>query len=282
MEELIKTHFEETISLIHKKFSLRPKIAITLGSGLSSFADQLVGAQFLKYNQIPHFMPTTVSGHEGQLVCGYLDEVPVYLLQGRTHYYEGHELSRVVYPTQVMAQLGVKILLLTNASGGLNPNMKPGDFMVIKDHINLVGANPLRGPNLGFLGPRFPDMSEPYQQTLRDVLKNILVELNLGFSEGVYCGVAGPSYETAAEVRFLQMIGGHAVGMSTVAENIAARHSGLLVAGLCCITNLATGLTTQLVTHEEVKENAKKAENNVAQVIKKFVFNINRLNLTQI
>lgn len=271
MHSDLQKSLKEACGFIQSRISIKPKIAVTLGSGLSSFASELKEAVSIPFSEIPHFEAPTVEGHGGNFVAGLLGKIPVAVLQGRVHYYEGHDPHQVVFPTRVLAQLGVTKVLLSNASGGLDARMKPGDFMVIRDHINLTGMNPLRGPNPEFLGPRFPDMSDPYDGKLRSLLQRALENSKVRFSEGVYCGVAGPCYETAAEVRYLQVIGGHAVGMSTVAETIAARHAGLKVAGLACITNLATGLGTGHISHQEVKDIAKQVEKQFAQVVRDFL-----------
>ncbi len=267
----LKKKLDETVEYIRRKTSVRPLVGITLGSGLSSFADQLENTTRLPFAEIPHFIAPTVEGHGGHLVIGHLGRIPVAILQGRVHFYEGHDMAEVVFPTRTLARLGIQILVLTNAAGGLVPSMSSGDFMVIRDHINLTGANPLRGPNPDFLGVRFPDMSEPYDAQLAKLLKSSLEKSEARFSEGVYAGVSGPCYETAAEVRFLQTIGAQAVGMSTVSETIAARHCDLRVVGLSCITNPATGLTKAKISHEEVKDIAKLVERSFAATLRDFV-----------
>jgi len=251
---------DESCAFIKSKIKAPPVLAITLGSGLAHFGEQIQDSIRIPFSEIPHFHAPTVSGHGGHLILGRIGEVGVAVLQGRIHFYEGHDMYTVVYPTRTMARLGIRNLVLTNASGGINPQMSPGDFMIIKDHINLTGHNPLRGPNIDELGPRFPDMSEPYDASLRIHLSAALKEAGAKFTEGVYCGVQGPCYETAAEVAYLQKIGGHAVGMSTVAEAIAAKHAGMAVAGLSCITNLATGLSDETLTHDDVKAVAQRSE----------------------
>lgn len=268
---LLLENLKESVEYIRKKCSIKPRVGITLGSGLASFVDVVDIECKIPYSEIPHFSPSTVEGHPGNLILGQIENVPVVILQGRIHYYEGHSMEQVVYPTRVLAQLGIEKLILTNAAGGLDPNMTPGDFMVIEDHINLTGDNPLRGPNVAELGLRFPDMSEPYDRQMISMLKEILDAHKVQYSTGVYCGVSGPTYETAAEVRYLSKIGGHAVGMSTVPETIAARHLGLSVCGISCITNNATGITDKEVTHDEVKEVAAKVEKNFADFLHKFV-----------
>ncbi len=261
----------EAASYIRSRCPLRPKVAITLGSGLASFGNKVSIDCEIAYADIPFFVPPTVDGHPGKLLLGHIGKVPVAILQGRLHYYEGLKLEQVVFPTRVVAQIGVETLILTNASGGLDSKMKPGDFMIIEDHINLTGNNPLIGPNIQELGLRFPDMSEPYDKKLNDVLASILKKRSVPFHRGIYCGVSGPTYETAAEVRYLHQIGGHAVGMSTVPETIAAKHMGLRVCGIACITNLATGLVAGKVTHEDVKETGAKVEAQFSDFLYDFV-----------
>jgi len=268
---MLLDRLKESIDYIRCKSQIKPRIGLTLGSGLASFAENVVVDSTIPYAEIPSFTPPTVDGHPGRLILGSIGDVPVAVLQGRIHYYEGHSMDHVVYPTRVLAQLGIESLILTNAAGGISPNMKPGDFMIISDHINLTGNNPLIGPNIQELGLRFPDMSEPYDKSLSGRLSELLKQRNIRHSLGVYCGVSGPTYETAAEVRYLQTVGGHAVGMSTVPETIAAKHMGLRVCGISCITNLATGLTANKVTHEEVKDVAKKVEFQFSNFLTAFI-----------
>lgn len=267
----LKRKLDETVAFIRARTRMNPQIGITLGSGLSSFAHELKDAVNIPFAEIPHFTPPTVAGHGGHLFIGELGSLPVAVLQGRVHYYEGHDMDSVVFPTRVLAQLGIQILVLTNAAGGLDPSQRAGDFMILRDHINLTGANPLRGPNPDFLGVRFPDMSDPYDTKLRGLLKQSLEKAGARFSEGVYAGVAGPCYETASEVKFLQIIGAQAVGMSTVAETIAARHCDLRVAALSCITNPATGLSKEEISHDDVKDVAQRVEKTFAGALQDFV-----------
>lgn len=271
MSTELKAQLAEAVTYIRAQTPHQPKVGVTLGSGLSAFANSLDDAIRIPFGHIPHFSPPTVDGHGGNLVIGFLEKVPVAVLQGRVHYYEGHSPQNVAFPTRVLAQLGIKTLLLTNASGGLDPQMKPGDFMIIRDHINLTGQNPLIGPNAEFLGPRFPDMTAPYDPALAEVLKHSLLKSKARYSEGVYAGVSGPTYETAAEVRFLQVAGAQAVGMSTVFEAIAARHAGLRLAGMACITNLATGLSRDHINHDDVKAVAQQVEKCFAAVVRDFI-----------
>ncbi len=262
-------NLRESAAFLQKKTALRPKLAFVLGSGLSGFADKVEGAVRIRYSDIPHFAASTVEGHPGQLVLGTLAGVPVALMQGRLHAYEGLTQQQVVFPLRTLAQFGVTHLLLTNAAGGLNPKMKPGDFMVLRDHMNLTGANPLVGANLP-VGPRFPDMTEPYDKKLNKLLLAGLKKAKARVHQGVYVGVLGPTYETAAEIRFYRKIGGDAVGMSTVAETIAARHAGLHVAALSCITNLGTGLSQVKLSHEDVKDVADRAANKFTLALLEF------------
>jgi purine-nucleoside phosphorylase len=268
---MILKDLKQSVDYIKKRGSLKPQVAITLGSGLSQFANSVKAEAVIPYSEIPNFSPPSVDGHPGQLILGHLGKVPVVILQGRIHYYEGHSMEEVVFPTRVVAQLGIEALILTNAAGGLDHKMKPGDFMIITDHINLTGNNPLIGPNIQELGLRFPDMSEPYDMEFCEGLEGIMKKKKIPYTRGVYCGVSGPTYETAAEVKYLRQIGGSAVGMSTVPETIAAKHMGLRVCGISCITNLATGLSQGKVTHEEVKETAKRVENHFSDLLSEFV-----------
>lgn len=264
---------KESIQFINDFHKHRPRIAITLGSGLSGFVKSVKVGATIPYQDIPHFTPSTVDGHPGNLILGFVENVPVVVLQGRIHYYEGHPMERVVYPTRVVAQLGIEKLILTNAAGGLDTNMRAGDLMVIRDHINLTGTNPLIGPNVSALGLRFPDMSAAYDHEMIGQATQILKKNNIRHSIGVYCGVSGPTYETAAEVKYLQHIGGHAVGMSTVPETIAAKHLGLRVFGISCISNMATGLSPDggSITHEEVSATAARVETSFTTFLSEFI-----------
>lgn len=250
---------------------LKPRVAIVLGSGLGSFVNNVDIEAAIPYTDIPGFIPPTVEGHSGRMVLGRIQGIPAIVLQGRIHYYEGHSMTTVVHPVRTAALLGCEILVLTNSAGGLEPAMNPGDFMVIDDHINLMGDNPLRGPNIEAFGPRFPDMTEAYDKKLANDMVEILTGLKAQHYRGIYCGVSGPTYETPSEVRYLQQLGGKAVGMSTVPETIAANHLGLRVCALSCITNLAAGLSKNKLSHDEVTETAKKVENLFAQFLVQFI-----------
>lgn len=251
---------QETTQFIRSKSTIKPRIGIVLGSGLGAFVNHIEIDCEIPFSEIPHFVAPSVEGHSGRLVLGKLHDTPLAVMQGRVHFYEGHPMEKVAYPMRTLAMLGIEIAILTNSAGGLDPNMKSGDLMVIEDHINLMGTNPLMGPNIKNLGPRFPDMTEAYDKKLSQTMLEVLSELNIPHSKGVYCGVSGPTYETPAEVRFLQIIGGQAVGMSTVPESIAANHLGLRVCAISCITNPAAGLHSEKLTHDEVTEIANSVE----------------------
>jgi purine-nucleoside phosphorylase len=264
-------NLQETTTHIRRSSSLKPKIGVVLGSGLGAFVKQITVESSFSYEELPHFAPPTVEGHSGRLILGHLEEIPIAVLQGRVHYYEGHTMESVVYPVRTLSMLGIETLILTNSAGGLDPAMSPGDFTVIEDHINLMGINPLMGPNIKNLGPRFPDMTEAYDKKLTQKMCDSMDALKIKYWKGIYCGVSGPAYETPAEVRFLQLIGGKAVGMSTVPESIAANHLGLRVCALSCITNLAAGLSKQKLTHEEVTERAKSVEEKFSNFLSHFI-----------
>ena len=267
----IKEKIFEAINFIQEKSDIQPQIGLTLGSGLSSLSKIVQINQEILYHEIPHFPQTTVQGHGGRLILGSIENIPVVLLQGRVHYYEGYSMQDVVFPTRVISGLGIHSLILTNASGGIDSRMEPGDFMIIRDHINLFGDHPLRGPNIENFGPRFPDMTHAYDSDYQLKMERIFKDLGICFHKGVYCGVTGPSYETPAEIQFIKKIGGHAVGMSTVPECIVANHLGLRVAGLSCITNKAAGITGLKLNHEEVQTTAQRVEDLWVQFLTRFV-----------
>lgn len=269
--QLLVGHLQETVTFLKSKTQIKPKLGVILGSGLGAFVKEIKAEVVLPYKDIPHFIPPTVDGHQGNLIFGHLNGLPMVALQGRLHYYEGHSMETVVFPTRTMALLGLETMILTNSAGGLGDGMKSGDFMIIEDHINLVGDNPLMGPNIKQLGPRFPDMTEAYDQKLNARLEEVFARHKIRYHKGIYAGLSGPTYETPAEVRFLKMIGCSAVGMSTVPESIAANHMGLRVVALSCITNLAAGLSATKLNHEEVTETARRVENDFALVLKEFI-----------
>jgi len=269
MEVLNK--LQETVTYIKSKTLIKPKIGVILGSGLGSFVKEIDNQQIIPYNEIPNFLSPTVEGHNGNLIFGNVENVPLAVLQGRVHYYEGHSMETIVFPSRTLALLGIEILILTNSAGGLGDTMVPGDFMIIEDHINLMGDNPLKGPNIQELGPRFPDMTEAYDKKMTKLMENIFQRHGTRFHKGVYCGVSGPTYETPAEVRYLKMIGGKAVGMSTIPETIAANHLGLRVGAISCITNLAAGISPNKLSHSEVTETARKIENQFCSFLRELV-----------
>jgi purine-nucleoside phosphorylase len=252
------TGAEEAAKFIQGKTKLRPKIALVLGSGLGGFADEFAHSVKIPYAKIPHFPRSTAIGHAGQLVIGTVEGVDVVGMQGRVHLYEGYSVKDVAFPMRVFARMGVKAALLTNAAGGIKKDFTQGRLVVISDHINLQGVNPLSGPNDEQFGPRFPDMSRAYDKQFRELTlaEGRLLSINLG--EGVYAALPGPSYETPAEIRYLRSIGADLVGMSTVPEVIAARHSGIRILGISCVTNAAAGVLDQPLDHKEVLETAER------------------------
>lgn len=251
---------ETAAKFIQKKTRLRPKIALVLGSGLGAFADEFAQATKIPYSKIPHYPRSTAIGHAGQLVIGTVEGVEVAGMQGRVHLYEGYSAKELAFPIRVFARMGVKAIILTNAAGGVKREFIQGRLVVISDHINLLGVNPLAGPNEDKFGGRFPDMTAAYDKRFRELTlaEGRLLGINLG--EGVYAAVAGPSYETPAEVRYLRSIGADLVGMSTVPEVIAARHSGLRVLGISCVTNAAAGVLDQPLDHKDVLETAERVK----------------------
>lgn len=262
---------QETVKFIKSRTQFKPQIGITLGSGLGALVKEIEIDTVIPYHEIPNFCPTSVEGHQGNLILGKLGGKEVAALQGRLHFYEGHSMETVVFPTRVLASLGVHTIVLTNSAGGLGDGMLPGDFMIIEDHINLMGENPLTGPNIKELGPRFPDMSEAYNKKLISLMEEILQSQGTRYHRGVYVGVSGPAYETPAEIRYMKLIGGRAVGMSTVPESIAANHLGLRVAALSCITNLAAGMSKQKLSHDEVTQTAKLVEQKFCSFFREFI-----------
>lgn len=246
---------------------IRPEIALILGSGLGALADRLENAKSIPYNEIPHFQKPSVEGHEGRIVFGTLKGVPLAVMQGRWHFYEGHSMNSIVIPTRALAALGAHTLLLTNAAGGVNLQYKEGDLMIIEDHLNLMGDNPLTGKDSVMFGPRFPDMSEPYCKECILAFERAAAKLNIKIQKGVYVGLRGPTYETPAEVKMIRILGGDAVGMSTVPEAIAARHLGMRVAGISCVTNMAAGIEAKVLDHSEVQEAASKLMGQLANLI---------------
>ena len=245
-------------NVIRARSAITPQVAVILGSGLGDFASRPINGVSIPYEQIPHWPAANVVGHEGRLVLGEIAGRLVAVLAGRAHFYEGHDLRTVTFATRVLGMLGVKTLVLTNAAGAVNTRFKPGSLMLIDDHINLMGSNPLIGPNDQRFGSRFPDMTEVYSQRLRGLAEDAAATLGITLEHGVYAAWHGPSYETPAEIRFLRMMGADAIGMSTVPEAIVARHMGIDVLGISCITNFAAGVLPQPLNHEEVLETASR------------------------
>jgi purine-nucleoside phosphorylase len=259
---------QNAAQFLKEKYENAPKIGLILGSGLGVLADEIEQPVKIAYNEIPDFPVSTVEGHAGQLVFGTIHGVEVVAMQGRFHFYEGYSFEKVTFPVRVMKELGVETLIVTNAAGGVNESFSPGDLMIITDHINNMGTNPLIGPNDSRLGVRFPDMSEAYTKELRVLAKQISEQLNIPTQEGVYVGNTGPTYETPAEVRMIRTLGGDAVGMSTVPEVIVARHAGMKVMGISCISNMAAGILDQPLNHEEVIETTEMVKANFLLYVK--------------
>lgn len=262
-EELVM----QSAAFLQSRLATQPEIGIILGSGLGRLVEQMEHPMVIPYGSIPHFPTSTVAGHQGNLVAGTLGGKQVLVMQGRFHYYEGFSMDEVTFPVYVLRQLGIKQLVVTNASGGICPDFSPGDLMLISDHINLTGTNPLLGPNCEQFGPRFPDLSQAYSPRLRQLARQAADSLGISIREGVYLGVTGPSYETAAEIRAFSILGADAVGMSTVPEVIAANYLGMEVLGISCITNLATGLSRETQTHAQVVQTADAAARQLCQWI---------------
>ncbi|MBO5055620.1 MAG: purine-nucleoside phosphorylase [Lachnospiraceae bacterium] len=244
---------------IKERIPFTPKVALVLGSGLGNYADSMEVKAEIAYSEIRDFPVSTVPGHAGKFIFGYVGAVPVVCMKGRVHYYEGYPISDVVLPARLMKMMGAEILFLTNASGGINPSFGAGDFMLIKDHISCFAPNPLIGANIDELGCRFPDMSKVYDKKLQDKIRKAAEENKIPLQEGVYVQLTGPSFESPSEIKMLRTLGADAVGMSTVVEAIAANHMGMKICGISCVSNLAAGMTDNPLTHEEVQEAADKS-----------------------
>lgn len=270
----IQNKLNESAKYILDKTNFQPEIGLILGSGLGAIADQIEDAEYYPYNEIPHFPVSTVEGHAGRLVIGKLEGKKVVAMQGRFHFYEGYPMQEVTFPVRVMKLLGIKTLIVTNAAGAVNTSYVPGDLMLINDHLNMTGNNPLIGRNLDEFGTRFPDMSNAYDSDLRKKVKEIAKSLNIELQEGVYACMTGPAYETPAEIRMLRTLGADAVGMSTVPEVIVAIHSGLKVIGISCMTNMAAGILDQPLDHSEVMETSAKAREKFITLMKNIIKHI--------
>jgi purine-nucleoside phosphorylase len=261
----------ETRRYLMERVTSLPELGIILGSGLGAFADLVKDEVVIPYKEIPHFPTSTVEGHAGQLVFGKVEGRPIVVMQGRFHYYEGYTMQEVTFPIRVMQVLGVTGLVVTNAAGGINPAFRSGDLILIKDHLNLMGENPLRGANLSSLGPRFPDLSEGYDLEWRQKALALAREYGIRPQEGVYAAMSGPNYETPAEIRYLGSVGADMVGMSTVPEVIVANHGGMQVLGISCVTNMAAGILGQKLSHAEVMETSARIEKQFVQFVQALV-----------
>lgn len=262
------------VACVRAKTDFVPKVAIVLGSGLGDYAKNIEIKAEIDYSDIEGFPVSTVPGHAGKFIFGYVDKVPVVCMKGRVHYYEGYPISDVVLPIRLMKMLGAEILFLTNASGGINPEFSAGDFMLIEDHISCFAPNPLIGPNIDELGVRFPDMTHVYDADLKELIRQAAKENNIKLQKGIYIQLTGPSFESPTEIKMLRTLGGDAVGMSTVVEAIAANHMGMKICGISCVCNLAAGMTENPLTHDDIQEAANKAaplfQKLVTESVKKF------------
>ena len=265
---------EGAARVIRSRIKSQPEIALVLGSGLGGFADEFENAVRIPYQEVPGFATSTAQGHAGRLVIGEVAGRPVIAMQGRFHYYEGYSLEEVTFPIRVFKLLGVQNLLLTNAAGGIDVRLSQGSLMVISDHLNLMGVNPLRGPNDERFGPRFPDMSEVYSRPLQELVVDAAKELGVTVRRGIYAALGGPSYETPAEIHMFRQFEADAVGMSTVPEAIVARHMGMNVLGISCITNMAAGISEQPINHEEVIETGEQVRETLTQLLRRVISKI--------
>ena len=270
----IKEKLDTCFNEVRKKLSFKPEVALVLGSGLGTYAEDIEIVESLSYKDIKDFPVSTVSGHEGRFICAYIGKVPVIIMQGRVHYYEGYPVTDVVLPTRLMIMLGAKKLILTNAAGAVNKDYKPGDLMLITDHISTIVPSPLIGENIEEFGTRFPDMSHVYSQRLLDVARNSAKEIGITLREGVYMQFSGPAYETPAEVKLARTLGADAVGMSTAIEAIAANHMGAEICGISCFTNMAAGILDKPLNHKEVSEAANKVSHIFEGLVKNIIKNM--------
>lgn len=251
----LKEKLNEAMNYVRGRIKEKPDIGMILGSGLGELADEVTPFDAIPYREIPHFPVSTVAGHDGVMVSGMLEDKKVVVLKGRVHFYEGYPMELVTFPVRLMKAMGIHTLIVTNAAGGINPDFTPGDLMIIEDHINLVGTNPLIGPNDSEMGPRFPDLSNAYDRDLRAMAENVGNRIGVSLKKGIFIGLHGPSYETPAELRFMRQIGGDAVGMSTVPEIIVGNHMGIRCLGISCITNVF--IPGKGANHEEVLQAAE-------------------------
>ena len=262
------THAESAAQFLFSQSPLRPKIGLVLGSGLGAFADELSGATRVPYAQIPAFPRSTAVGHAGQMVIGKAGGIPVAAMQGRVHLYEGYSAKEVAFPMRTFGRMGIRAAVLTNAAGGINLEYKQGALVILTDHLNLQGQNPLVGPNDDRFGPRFPDMTQAYWKPYRAMALEAARKLGKTVYQGVYAGLLGPSYETPGEIRYLRTIGADLVGMSTISEVVAARHMGIRVLAISCVTNMAAGILDQVINHEEVLETGERVKGDFVALLR--------------
>jgi len=271
MDNPVNIRLDETLSFVRRRLPDKPEIAVVLGSGLGPLAEMIETPIRIPYGEIPHFPVSTVSGHAGELIGGLLKGRRLICMNGRVHFYEGYALADITYPIKLFKRLGVETLILTNAVGGINTRLAAGDLMVIVDHINLMGSNPLIGENNDALGPRFPDMSEVYSRRLQEVALKTGQEIGIDLKTGVYAALSGPSYETPAEIRMLSILGADAVGMSVVPEAIIGNHMGLELLAISCVTNAAAGILDQKLSHEDVKATAARIKDDFSRLISRII-----------
>jgi purine-nucleoside phosphorylase len=262
---------EHAARIVRARVNQEPRVAVVLGSGLGGFADDFEEAVAIPYGEIPGFVPSTAQGHAGRLVVGKVGQVPILAMQGRVHYYEGYTLEEVTFPIRTFKLLGIKTIVLTNAAGGINVQLSQGALMVISDHLNLMGVNPLRGPNDERFGPRFPDMSAVYSPSLQEIVIEESRAMGVEIRRGIYAALSGPNYETPAEIHLLRNCGADAVGMSTVPEAIVARQMDMEVLGISCITNMAAGISDEPINHDEVMETGNRVRSAFTQLLRRVV-----------
>lgn len=268
---MYRKKINEAVTYLNEQGIVNPDFALILGSGLGELAEEVTDAKVVKYQDIPHFPTSTVEGHSNELVYGTLSGKKVLVMKGRFHYYEGYSLDTITFPIRVFKALGIDNVFLTNAAGGVNETFKPGTLMMITDHINYVGVNPLFGPNDEEIGPRFPDMTKVYHPTYRDIVRQAAGEVGVDLKEGVYTWYSGPSYETPAEICMFRTLGTDAIGMSTVPEAIVANHAGMKIIGISCITNMAAGMSGEALSHAEVVEVTQKVKHLFKSLVKKTI-----------
>lgn len=265
----MNSELQKIYESVKKKVTFKPEAALILGSGLGNFAETIRVVETLEYKDIEGFPVSTVPGHKGRFIFGYVEDVPMVIMQGRVHYYEGYSMKEVTLPIRLMKLMGARLLFLTNASGGVNTGYKAGDFMLISDHISSFISSPLIGTNEEELGPRFPDMSDVYKKEIRSIIRRVAEEEKIPLQEGVYIQFTGPAYESPAEIRMARTLGADAVGMSTVCEAVVANHMGMDICGISCITNMASGILLQPLSHKEVQETADRVAPLFERLVKK-------------